>query len=187
MASLPALAIVLSAVLPVHADPARAWENPTTPPKNAPAQGTVLRVDLAAGTPDIVITWYGSQTRTFTVAPDTTFFRRDLNTNRVAPIQLRQIYPGDAVTLVVEVGGGPPPRGTIRQGEVLVREATGRVESLSGRTLVLSDGRSFTVAENARFIVGGSVIARPPEPTQRAVIVRLQPFSQQVVEVEVTD
>ena len=187
LASLPALAIVLSAALPVHADPPRAWENPTTPPKNAPAQGTVLRVDLAAGTPEIVITWFGNQTRTFTVAPDTAFFRRDLNTNRVAPIQLQQIYPGDAVSLVVEVGGGPPPRGMIRQGEVLVREARGRVESLTGRTLALSNGGSFTVADNTRFIVGGRTTARAPDLAGRPAIVRVQPFSLQVVEVELTD
>lgn len=164
-----------------------AWEDPVSPPKRAPAEGTVLRVDLAAGPPHIVITWYGSQTRTFTVAPDTAFFRRDLTTNRVEPIQLRQIFSGDAVSLVVEVGGGPPPRGTIRQGEVLVRESRGPVRSVTGQTLALGDGRSFTLAETTRFIVGGNIVNRPQDLTERHVTVRVQPFTQQVVEVEITD
>jgi hypothetical protein len=143
-------------------------------------------VDLADPSPDIVITWYGNQTRIFTVAADTAFFRRDLNANHVEPILMQQIFPGDAVRLVVEVGGGPRPRGTIRQGEVLVREERGRVRSANGRTLVLSDGRSFTLVQNVRFIAGGSVVAPPPELAARWVIVRLQPFTMQATEVEVT-
>jgi hypothetical protein len=69
---------------------------------------------------------------------------------------------------------------------VLVREETGRVESATDRTLVLSDGRSFALAENTRFVVGGSITAWPPDLAEKSVIVRRQPFTLQVVEVEVT-
>jgi len=157
------------------------------PPKTGPGEGTVVRVDAGAGPRQIIITWYGTQTRTFTVAPDTAFFRHDLNTDRIEPIQLRQIFPGDEVRLVVEVGGGPRPRGMIRQGEVMVREEAGRVESATGRALVLSDGRSFVLAEHARFIVGGSIASQPPDLRGKPVIVRVQPLTQQAVEVEVRD
>lgn len=181
----PGLHIV--SITPGPAPPSSPPAAEPVPPKQGPAEGTVLRVDLAARLPDIVITWYGNQTRTFTVAPDTAFFRRDLNTSRVEPIQLRQIFSGDAVRLVVEIGGGPRPRGTIRQGEVLVREERGRVESATDRTLMLGDGRSFTLSENPRFIVGGSIVARPPDLVEKSVIVRVQPLTLQAVEVEVTD
>jgi hypothetical protein len=179
----PGLRVV--SITPGPAPPSSPQAAVPLPPKRGPAEGTVLRVDLARS-PDIVITWYGNQTRTFTVAPDTAFFRRDLNTNRVEPIQLRQIFSGDAVSLVVEIGGGPRPRGTIRQGEVLVREERGRVESATRRTLVFSDGRSFTLAEDTRFVVGGSIVAWPPDLAEKPVVVRVQPFTLQVVEVEVT-
>ena len=179
----PGLHIV--SITPGPATPSSPPAAVPVPPKQGPAEGTVLRVDLAARLPDLVITWYGNQTRTFTIAPDTAFFRRDLNTNRVEPIQLRQIFSGDAVSLVVEVGGGPRPRGTIRRAEVVVREERGRVESATDRTLVLGDGRSFTLAENPRFIVGGSIVARPPDLVEKSVIVRVQPLTLQAVEVEV--
>ena len=180
----PGLHIV--SITPGPAPPSSPPAAVPVPPKTGPAEGTVLRVDLGVPSPDIVITWYGNQTRTFTVAPDTAFFRRDLNTNRIEPIHLRRIFSGDAVSLVVEVGGGPRPRGTIRQGEVLVREERGRVQSATDRALVLGDGRSFALAENTRFIVGGSVVARPPDLAEKLVIVRVQPFTLRVVEVEVT-
>jgi hypothetical protein len=179
----PGLRVV--AIAPAVAPPSLPPAALPTPPKEGPAEGTVVRVDVAAVPPAVIITWYGNQTRPFTVAPDTVFFRRDLDTNRVEPIQLRQVFPGDALSLVVDVGGGPRPRGAIRRGEVLVREARGRVESAAGRTLVLADGRSFVLAASARFIVGGSVVAQPPDLAEKLVIVRVQPLTQQVVEVEV--
>lgn len=176
----------LVAIAPGLAPPSLPPAAAPAPPKEGPAEGTVVRVDLAARPPAVIITWYGNQTRPFTVAPDTAFFRRDLNADRLEPIQLRQIFPGDALSLVVEVGGGPGPRGTIRRGEVLVREARGRVESAIDRTLVFGDGRSFVLAAGARFIVGGSFVAQPPDLAEKLVVVRVQPLTQQVVEVEVT-
>lgn len=181
----PGLRVV--AIAPGLAPPSLPPAAVLAPPKEGPAEGTVVRVDLATAPPAVTITWYGHQTRPFAVAPDTAFFRRDLNTNRVVPIQLRQVFPGDAVSLVVEVGGGPRPYGTIRRGEVLVREARGRVESVTDRTVVLGDGRSFVLASSARFIVGGSLVAQPPDLAERLVVVREQPLTRQVVEVEVTD
>lgn len=185
LAWLPGVAIALSVVAN---GPGLAQQySPPAPPKEGPAEGTVVRVDLATIPPAITITWYGNQTRPFAVAPDTTFVRHDLNTDRVERIQLRQIFPGDAVSLIVEVGGGPPPRGTIRRGEVVVREARGRVASATGGTLVLSDGRSFALTASPRFIVRGSPVAQPPDLAEKLVIVRVQPLTQQVVEVEVTE
>jgi len=69
----------------------------------------------------------------------------------------------------------------------MVREEAGRVESATGRALVLSDGRSFVLAEHARFIVGGSIASQPPDLRGKPVIVRVQPLTQQAVEVEVRD
>jgi copper amine oxidase-like protein len=156
-----------------------------TPRKGAPAEGIVVQVDLAA-VPGKIRIEYGHFNGTYTIASDTTFFRRDLNTNHVEPIQPGQIFPGDAVSLVVEVGGSPPPPGTIRRAYVVVREVTGRVQALADRTLVLSDGRSFTLAETVRFVASGRIIPQP-SLIERSIILRIQPLTGEVVEVELAN
>ena len=181
----PLSRVVSIAPFSVHSSPS-VTTTPLNPPKEGPAEGTVVQVDLGAASPTIIITWYGVQTRAFTIAADTLFFRRDLTTNRVEPILAAQIFPGDAISLIVEVGGGPRPRGTIRWGEVIVREEQGRVRTVTDRTLTLEDGRSFALADQARFVVGGKIVPRP-DLSGRQVIVRLHPLTRQVVEIEVTE
>ncbi len=153
-----------------------------TPPKGGLAEGIVVRVDLTTVPQQIVITW-PNQTQAFTIGPGTALVRHDLNTNRVESIPPQQIFPGDAVRLFVEVGGGPPPRGTIRHGEVIVREVSGRVQAVTDRTLLLSDGRSFTLAEGVRVIVGGRITSGQ-DLVGRQVILRIQPLTGEITEIE---
>lgn len=157
-----------------------------TPPKGGLEEGTVVAVDLTAVPQQIVLMRNPNYTGAYTIASDTVFTRRDLNTspNRVESIQPQQIFPGDAMSLVVEVGGGPRPLGTIRRGEVMVREMRGLVQTIAGRTLTLSDGRSFSLAEQVRFTAKGRIASRQ-DALGKQVILRIQPLTREVTEVEI--
>lgn len=154
-----------------------------TPPKGAIEGGLVASIELGGPSPRIVIRG-AVVDRTFIIVSETTFHRQDLNTGRRVVITPQQVFVGDLVMLSVEVGGGAL-RGIVRRLEVLVREETGFVQSAEAGTVRLTSGKSFGLAKSVRISERGAILSIENLRPGTNVVLRINPKTGEVTEVEV--
>lgn len=176
---------IVSVIAPVESAPVPppSSQSPTTPPKGALLSGIVVQVDVNAAPQRIVVQSTAGPAQAFSVTPQTAITRVNVDTNRATLIILDQVYPGHLVLLSVEVGGGPPPQGTAHWIQVRVREVAGRVRNLSDSMIVLEGNLVFTLSRNVQFFIRGKPVAREQLQSGTEVILRINPFAGEVVEV----
>ncbi|MBI2973715.1 MAG: hypothetical protein HYY39_08025 [Armatimonadetes bacterium] len=149
---------------------------PTPTPSASVIEGIVFRVDTQT-TPQRIFVQRENQIHTFIITPDTAITRVDVGTGAGGAVSIDQVRPGD----FVQVTGDTQGRAILVR--VQVREVAGRIEVLAGRAVVLADGRTFTLADSARFTIDGRIVAREQIRSGMDVTLRLNPQTNEVVEV----
>lgn len=149
---------------------------PTPTPSASVIEGIVFRVDTQT-TPQRIFVQRENQIHTFIITPDTAITRVDVATGAGGAVSIDQVRPGD----FVQVTGDTQGRAILVR--VQVREVAGRLEVLAGRAVVLADGRTFTLADSARFTIDGRIVAREQIRSGMDVTLRLNPQTNEVVEV----
>lgn len=149
---------------------------PVPPPQGAVVEGIVFRVD-AQRTPQRIFVARQGDIQAYVITPATAIRRTDVETNQSAAIDLEEIRPGDFVRLTVD------PSGRVILVRVVVQEVTGRIDALSGRIMILTDGRTYSLDDDVRFIVGGRLVSREELRVGMEVTLRINPQTQRVIEV----
>lgn len=144
------------------------------PPSQSVIEGTVFRVDPAERR---LYVRRGDQIHTVIITSDTAITRVDAATGRGGTVSLAEVREGDQVTVTLDA------RGQAILVRVQVREVSGRIEAVAGRTIVLSGGRVFTLADGARIVVGGREATAAELRVGMEVTLRLNPQTNQIVEV----
>lgn len=161
------------AVIPAPVPPAPA------PPVVTPAQpttleGVVFRVDAASWR---LLVQRATTIQTIEVGLDTAISRIDVGTGRARAIGLDDLRPGDFVRVTLDAAGRAL---AIR---VSVRDVAGRIDAVSTRVIVLSDGQTFQFADGARVFIGGQEVPRERLRPGMEVTLRLNPQTNQIVTV----
>lgn len=151
---------------------------PVPPPQATVVEGTVFRVDVQ-GTPQRILVQRENLIHTFIVTPDTAITRIEVDTNRGGAISLDQVRVGDFVRVTVD------PSGRAILIRVTVREVVGRIDTLTSRVIVLSDGQTFALDDDVRFLMDGRVVPRDQVRAGMEVTLRINPQTQRVTEVAV--
>jgi hypothetical protein len=147
---------------------------PLPPPQAAVVEGTVVRVDFSA---QRILVQRGNLIHTFLVTPDTAITRIDVDTNRGGSISLAEVRSGD----FVRVTGDTASRAILIR--VLVREISGRIDALTSRVIVLTNGQTFALADDVHFIADGREVPREALRAGMEVTLRINPQTQEVTEV----
>lgn len=157
---------------------------PSPPPVVQPPQppvpgqsvidGTVFRVDLAN---QRLFVQRGDQIHTVVVTANTAITRVNTATGQGGAVSLADVRVGDHVTVTLDAQG----RAILVR--VQVREVSGRIDAIAGRTIVLSTGQVLTLADDARIVVGGRETTVADLRVGMDVTLRLNPQTNQVVEV----
>lgn len=108
---------------------------PIQPPQAAVIEGSVVRVDLSG---QRMLVQRGNLIHTFLVTPDTAITRVDVETNQGGSISLAEVRTGDFVRITADTAN----RAILIR--VLIREVSGRIDAITSRAIVLTNGQSFT-------------------------------------------
>ncbi|MGH2426025.1 MAG: copper amine oxidase N-terminal domain-containing protein, partial [bacterium] len=149
---------------------------PTPPPSASVIEGVVVRLDTQTS-PQRIYVQRDNQIHTFIITPDTAINRVDVTTGAGGAVSIDQVRVGD----FVRVTGDTQGRAILIR--VQVREVAGRLDVLAGRALVLADGRTFMLADNVRFTLDGRLVGREMFRSGMDVTLRLNPQTNEVVEV----
>ncbi|MGQ0569345.1 MAG: copper amine oxidase N-terminal domain-containing protein [Armatimonadota bacterium] len=156
---------------PVQTTPA-----PPPPATSSVVEGMAIRVDAQAS-PQRILVERGNAIHTFVVTRDTAITRTEVSTGQGGAISLDDVRPGDAVRVTADAAG----RAILIR--VSVRDLTGRIDAITGRAIVLSDGQSFTFADGIRFLLNGRDATREQLRAGMVVTLQLNPQTGQVLEV----
>jgi exosome complex RNA-binding protein Csl4 len=148
---------------------------PAPAPQPAPAapsvvEGRVLRVDAQR-----VLVEENGVIRTFALTSDTTITALDVGTGRSETISPDQISPGDIVRVTADSVG----RAILVR--VSMQTVAGRIDAITSRSIALSDGQVFTLADGVRFILNGQEATREQLRAGQDVVLRLNPQTGQVM------
>ncbi len=146
------------------------------PPQAAVVEGTVVRVDVSA---QRILVQRGNLIHTFLVTPDTAITRLNVDTNQGGSISLAEVRTGDFVRVTADTAN----RAILVR--VLVREISGRIDALTSRVIVLTNGQTFPFAADVRFIADGREVPREALRVGMEVTLRINPQTQEVTEVTV--
>ncbi|HEY3247386.1 MAG TPA: copper amine oxidase N-terminal domain-containing protein [bacterium] len=149
---------------------------PAPPATPAVVEGTVFRVDTNVS-PQRILVQREQLIYTFSVTADTAITQVDPDTGRGGSIALSQIRSGDLVRVTADTSNRAI---TIR---VMVREVSGRIDAITARAIVLTDGRAFTFAEGIRFLLNGREVTRDQLRAGMDVTLRINPTTGLVSEV----
>ena len=143
-------------------------------PSQSVIQGTVFRVDTANSR---LYVQRGDQIHTIIITTDTAITRTDTGTGTGGAVSLSELRRGDAVSITVDA-----------QGRAIVVRATthelvGRIDAISGRTIVLAAGQVFTLSDDAVVTLDGRAVALSELRPGMEVRVRLNPQTNVVAEV----
>lgn len=176
----PASRTVLIISAPLAQPPARPVPPPVVQPPQPPVpsqsviEGIVFRVDLPN---QRLFVQRGDQIHTVLITASTAITRINTATGQGGAVSLAEVRAGDQVTVTLDAAG----RAILVR--VQVREISGRIEAIAGRTIVLSTGQVLTLADEARIIVGGRETTVAELQVGMEVALRLNPQTSQVVEV----
>ena len=164
------------AAQPVPRPPVRPLPQPPQPPvpSQSVIQGTVFRVDAANAR---LFVERGDQIHTIVITADTAITRTDTGTGTGGAVGLAEVRRGDAVTVTLDAQG----RAILVR--VTTREVAGRLEAISGRTIVLAGGQVFSLPDDAVVTLDGRTVAISELRPGMEVRVRLNPQTNVVAEV----
>jgi hypothetical protein len=126
---------------------------PAAPPASSVVEGVVFRVDALTVPPRIHVQ-RGNIIHAFEVTADTTITRIGADGRRGVVIELDQVQQGDVVRVTADV------RARAILIRVEAREATGRIDALTPRSIVLANGQSFRLSDGVRFFIDGREVSR---------------------------
>ncbi len=147
---------------------------PPPPPQAAVVEGTVVRVEISG---QRIYVQRANLIHTFIVTPDTAVTRIDVDTNRGGSISLSEVRSGDFVRVTADTAG----RAIIIR--VMVREISGRIDALTSRAVVLTNGQTFVLSDDVRFTADGREVPREALRAGMEVTLRINPQTQEVTEV----
>jgi hypothetical protein len=143
-------------------------------PSQSVIQGTVFRVDTGNSR---LYVQRGDQIYTIIITSDTAINRTDTGTGGGGAVSLSALRRGDAVTVTVDA----------QNRAIIVRATTrdlaGRIEAVSGRTIVLAGGQVFTLSDEAEVTLDGRAVSLSDLRPGMEVRVRLNPQTNAVEEV----
>ncbi|HEY6103096.1 MAG TPA: copper amine oxidase N-terminal domain-containing protein [bacterium] len=143
-------------------------------PSQSVIQGTVFRVDTANAR---LYVQRENQIHTIIVTADTAITRTDTGTGAGGAVSLGQLRVGDAVTVTLDAQG----RAILVRATT--REVAGRIDAVSGRTIVLAGGQVFTLPDDAVVTLDGRSIAPSELRPGMEATVRVNPQTNAVAEV----
>jgi hypothetical protein len=143
-------------------------------PSQSVIQGTVVRVDAANAR---LYVQRGDQVHTIIITPDTAINRTDTGTGAGGAVSLAEVRRGDVVSVTLDTQGRAI---TVR---ATTREIAGRIEAISGRTILLAGGQAFTLPDDTVLTLDGRTVALSDLRPGMEVRVRLNPQTNAVVEV----
>jgi hypothetical protein len=143
-------------------------------PSQSVIQGTVVRVDTRESR---LFVQRGDQIHTIIITADTAITRTDVGTGTGGAVSLDDLRRGDAVSVTVDTQG----RAIIVRATT--REVTGRIEAISGRTILLVGGQAFTLPDDAVVRLDGRTVALSELRPGMEIRVRLNPQTNVVAEV----
>lgn len=147
---------------------------PPQPPAQTTIEGTIFRVDVPN---QRLFVQRNGAIHTVIITPTTAIQRVNVTTGQGGAVSLADLRVGDQVTVTMDTSS----RAILVRAQV--REVSGRIDIVSGRTIVLENGQAFTLNADARIIVNGQEV--PVSSLQRGmqVTLRLSPTTGQVLEV----
>jgi hypothetical protein len=149
---------------------------PVAPPAGAATiEGTVLRID-AQGAPPRILVERDGRINTFTVTSETTIALVEVGSGRSTTIALDQILVGAHARVTAEAGRAILIR-------VSIREVSGRVDAVTARQIALSNGQTYTFADDVHVQVNGRDAGREQIRAGMDATLRLHPQSSAVLEV----
>jgi len=143
-------------------------------PSQSVIQGTVVRVDVPNAR---LYVQRGDQVHTIVITPDTAITRTDTATGAGGAVSLGEVRRGDVVQVTLDAQG----RAIVVRATT--REIAGRIEAISGRTILLAGGQAFTLPDDAVVTLDGRAVALSELRAGMEVRVRLNPQTNAVVEV----
>ena len=143
-------------------------------PSQSVIQGRVFRVD--AGNSRLYVQ-RGDQIHTIIITPDTVITRTDTGTGAGVTVDLAGLRRGDAVSVTVDAQG----RAIVVRATT--RELAGRIEAVSGRTIVLAGGPTLTLSDDAEVTLDGRTVALSDLRPGMDVRIRLNPQTNAAEEV----
>ena len=143
-------------------------------PSQSVIQATVVRVDVQNSR---LYIQRGDQVHTIIITPDTAITRTDTATGAGGAVSLGDLRRGDAVQVTVDAQS----RAIIVRATT--REIAGRIEAVSGRTILLAGGQAFTLPDDAVVTLDGRTVALSELRAGMDVRVRLNPTTNAVAEV----
>ncbi|MDQ7841976.1 MAG: copper amine oxidase N-terminal domain-containing protein [bacterium] len=153
---------------------------PIIPPTPQPAltvvDGTVAQVDLHTVPARLYVSADGLLWR-FAVTAATGVFLTEVSTGRGGATSLDQIRRGDLVRVTAD------PTGLAVSVRASHRGLSGRLEGLGQRVLVLTDGQTLRVADEATFFLDGRETARDLLRQGMEVYLRINPQTGDVWEI----
>ncbi|HEV8339161.1 MAG TPA: copper amine oxidase N-terminal domain-containing protein [bacterium] len=144
------------------------------PPQAAVVEGTVVRVEASG---QRIHVQRANLIHTFLVTPDTAITRIDVDTNRGGSISLSEVRSGDFVRVTADTAS----RAILIR--VMVREVNGRIDALTTRAIVLTNGQTFVLSDDVRFSADGREVPREALRAGMEVTLRINPQTQEVTEV----
>ncbi len=144
-------------------------------PGQSVIEGTVFRVDVNT-TPQRLYVQRGDQIFTIFITPNTAITRVNATTGQGGAVSLADVRVGDQVTVTVDA------QNQAILVRVQTREVSGRIDAVAGRTIVLSSGQVYQLADGARILVNGREVSAADLRAGMDVTLRLS-ASGQVVEV----
>lgn len=151
---------------------------PVVQPPPQPAQttieGTVYSVDVPN---QRLLVQRGSTIHTVAITSNTAITRVNATTGQGGAVSLADIRPGDQVTVTTDAQG----RAILVRAQI--REITGRIDVISGRTIVLANGQAYTLVDDARIVVNGQQVARTALRPGMDVTLTISPTTGQVLQV----
>ena len=154
--------------------PPRVVQPPQPVPSQTTIEGTVFRVDAAN---QRLYVQRGNTIHTVIITQDTAITRVNAVSGQGGAVSLAEIRAGDQVTVTMDAQS----RALLVRAQV--REVTGRIDVISGRTLVLENGQVYTLLDDARIIVNGREVSRSALQRGMEVTLRISPTTGQVLEV----
>jgi len=136
-------------VLITTGQPPAAQPSPAPPGQPTTIKGIVTAVAPEADPPRFVVD-VGNAAHTFRVNSDTTISRVEISSGSGGSVNLRALRPGDDAEVTLQGNTAARVRATYQT-------TRGKIEAIArtGRTLVLTDGRSIKYVENVVVLING--------------------------------
>ena len=161
--------------------PPAAQPSPAPPGQPTTIKGVVTAVALDADPPRFVVA-VGNAAHTFRVNSDTTISRVEISSGDGGSVSLRALRPGDDAEVTLQGNTAARVRATYQT-------TRGKIEAIArtGRTLVLTDGRSIKYVETVVVLINGQPASGLLDAVKvgQNVALRLNPTTKEAWEINI--